>query len=203
MPPINESDCITLPVIKAGRVVNYGDIPFKGDVITPTCIPVILASASNTYFNRLGCSISHGVATTSRTAASFMFVAGAKDGLFSIPLNNVNPIVGGGAGKTARGQNYYSAIPEARLVAQMPSVTSAGSSPSIVPPAACNSPARSDAARNARNSAASSAGGSGNRLIGVAPSGNSALVHSAQSIFARCDLPEPQKPLIQTAFCVP
>jgi hypothetical protein len=73
----------------------------------------ILASASNTCFNQLGCSISHGVATTSRTAASFMFVA--KDGLFSIPLNNVNPIVGDDAGKTAGGQNYYSAIPEARL----------------------------------------------------------------------------------------
>jgi hypothetical protein len=111
MPPIIGSDCITLPILKAGKVVNFGDIPYQGDVITPTCNPAILASASNNPFNQLGCSISHGVATTARTATSFMFVAGARGGLFSIPLNNVNPIVGGDAGKTAGGQNYYSAIP--------------------------------------------------------------------------------------------
>jgi hypothetical protein len=39
-----------------------------------------------------------------------MFVAGAGDGLFSIPPNNVNPVVGGGAGKMTGGQSYYSAI---------------------------------------------------------------------------------------------
>jgi hypothetical protein len=111
MPSIIGSDCITLPILKAGKVVNFGDVPGQGDVVTPTCTPAILASASNTFFNQLGCSISHGVATTPRTATSFMFVVGARGGLFSIPLNNVNPIVGGDAGKAAGGQNYYSAIP--------------------------------------------------------------------------------------------
>ncbi len=118
IPPNNPTDCVVLPVIKGGAIVGIGDIPYQGDVITPTCDPTLLSAAgapnpANTYFNQLGCSISHGVATTPQTATSYLFVAGIKSGLFSISLNNVtSPILGGNAGKIAGPQNYYSAIPE-------------------------------------------------------------------------------------------
>ena len=122
IPPNNPTDCVVLPVIKGGRVTNLGDIPYQGDVITPTCDPRLLSTdtvpnPSNTYFNQLGCSISHGIANTPATATSFLFVAGIKGGLFSIPLENVgSPPVGGTAGKTVGPQNYYSQIPEATLL---------------------------------------------------------------------------------------
>jgi len=118
IPPNSPTDCIVLPVIKNGAVVNLGDIPFQGTAITPTCDPTLLSTKAtpnpnNTYFNQLGCSISHGVANTPQTATTFLFVAGIKGGLFSIPLNNVsNPLVGGAAGKVPGTANYYSAIPE-------------------------------------------------------------------------------------------
>ena len=67
--------------------------------------------------NQLGCSISHGAATTPHTATSYLFVAGVKGGLFSVKLDNVtNPTKGGEAGKTVGPQNYYSAIPENSLL---------------------------------------------------------------------------------------
>ncbi len=120
------SFCVILPVITQGIVTNLGDIPFQGDAITPTCDPTQYvnndpltgpALSTNTYFNHLGCSISHGVATTAQTATSFLFVAGIKGGMFSIPLDNVtNPVVGGEAGKTVGGQNYYSQIPSGSLL---------------------------------------------------------------------------------------
>jgi hypothetical protein len=121
IPPNNPTDCVILPVIKNGQVTNLGDIPFQGDVITPTCDPTLLSQSgpnpNNTYFNQLGCSISHGIATTPATATSYLFVAGIKGGLFSIPLDNVtSPAVGGSAGKTVGPQNYYSQIPEATLL---------------------------------------------------------------------------------------
>jgi hypothetical protein len=109
IPPTTSNDCVILPIIKGVTVANFGDIPFQGDVITPTCNPAILASAANTYFNQLGCSISHGVANTPNTATSFVFVAGVKGGLFSIPLHNT--LGGLDAGKVTGPQNYYSAIP--------------------------------------------------------------------------------------------
>jgi hypothetical protein len=118
LPPTNPTDCVILPIIKNGVVVNLGDIPFQGDAITPTCNPALLSTATtpnpnNTFLNQLGCSISHGAATTPLTATSFMFVTGIKGGLFSIPLANVvSPVVGGEAGKTAGAANYFSAIPE-------------------------------------------------------------------------------------------
>jgi hypothetical protein len=118
LPPVSATDCIILPVISGGVVRNIGDIPGQGDVITPTCDPTLLSTAltpnpANTYANQLGCSISHGVATTPATAQSFLFVAGIKGGMFSIPLTNVtNPQVGGISGKTPGPQNYYSHIPE-------------------------------------------------------------------------------------------
>ena len=122
IPPATPSVCIILPVIRNGVVTNLGDIPFQGDAITPTCNPDLLSTATapnpnNTYFNQLGCSISHGVATTPQTATSWLFVTGVQSGLFSVPLDNVtNPINGGEAGKTVSGQNYYAAIPEGSLL---------------------------------------------------------------------------------------
>jgi hypothetical protein len=119
IPPNTPTDCVVLPIIKGGRVVNLGDIPYQGQTVTPTCDPALLATLQNTYFNQLGCSISavqhNGVptATTPQTATTFLFVAGIKGGLFSIPLNNVaNPTLGATAGKTVGPQNYYSDIPE-------------------------------------------------------------------------------------------
>ena len=113
--------CVILPVIRQGLVTNIGDVPIQGDAITPTCDPSQYvnndpvtgpALATNTYFNHLGCSISHGVATTPQTATTFLFVAGKKSGMFSIPLDNVTgPVVGGEAGKTITAQNYFSQIP--------------------------------------------------------------------------------------------
>jgi hypothetical protein len=118
IPPNNTTDCILLPVIKLGRFVNLGDIPYQGDVITPTCNPALLSqplapNPANTFFNQLGCSISHGLATTEADATSFLFVAGIQGGLFHIPLNNVtSPTVGGDAGKIPGAIEYYADIPE-------------------------------------------------------------------------------------------
>ncbi len=122
IPPNSPTDCVLLPVIKGGRVVNLGDIPYQGETITPTCDPTKLSQVgapnpANSYFNQLGCSISHGVATTANNATSFLFVAGIKGGLFQIPLVNlwptgVVPPIGSDAGKINGAQNYYSDIPE-------------------------------------------------------------------------------------------
>jgi hypothetical protein len=117
IPPNEPTFCVVLPVIVQGRVTNFGDIPYQGDAITPTCDPTLLSqpgipNPNNTYFNQLGCSISHGVATTPQTATTYLFVSGIKGGMFSIPLDNVdNPVVGNQSGKTISGQNYYSQIP--------------------------------------------------------------------------------------------
>lgn len=113
--------CTILPIITNGLVTNLGDIPFQGDAITPTCDPTQydgndpvngFGLPTNTFLNHLGCSISHGVATTPQTATTFLFVAGNKSGLFSIPLDNViNPVIGGQAGKAISSLNYFSQIP--------------------------------------------------------------------------------------------
>ncbi len=116
IPPNSSTNCVLLPIISNGRVTNFGDIPFQGDVITPTCDPTRLSAPgapnpANTYFNQLGCSISQGVATTPQTASSFLFVTGIKSGLFSVRLDNVfNPTVGGDAGKAVGLTDFYSAI---------------------------------------------------------------------------------------------
>jgi hypothetical protein len=119
IPPNTPTDCVILPIIKGGAVTNLGDIPYQGQTVTPTCDPTLLTTLANTYFNQLGCSISAlqhlgtPTATTPQTATTFMFVAGIKGGMFSIPLNNVVPATPGAtAGKTVGPQNYYSDIPE-------------------------------------------------------------------------------------------
>jgi hypothetical protein len=120
IPPNTATDCVVLPIIKGGRVTNLGDIPYQGQTVTPTCTTALLGTSNNTYFNQLGCTIaasrtigSTPVDTDARTATTFLFVAGIKGGLFSIPLDNVaNPIAGSTAGKTVGPQNYYSDIPE-------------------------------------------------------------------------------------------
>jgi hypothetical protein len=123
IPPNTSTDCVVLPIIKGGRVTNLGDLPYQGQTVTPLCDTSKLASLSNTYANQLGCSLSavnNGANPGTpvdmkdpRLATTYLFVAGIKGGLFSIPLNNVSsPRPGGTAGKTVGPQNYYSDIPE-------------------------------------------------------------------------------------------
>jgi hypothetical protein len=121
IPAVNPTECISLPVIRGGRVVGVGDVPGQGDAITPTCSVAQLNNpATNTYFNQLGCAIvasNNGgipVDTDAAHATTYMFVAGIKGGLFSVSLDNVPQPAPPGteAGKTSGPQNYYSAIPE-------------------------------------------------------------------------------------------
>jgi hypothetical protein len=113
IPPSTLSECVDLPIISGGKITGAGDIPGQGQAITPTCDLNLLADhANNTFFNQLGCAISHGAATTPASATSFIFVAGVKSGLFSIPLTNANPGIGGAAGKVALERNYFSTIPD-------------------------------------------------------------------------------------------
>jgi hypothetical protein len=122
LPPSDASSCVGLLIIKNGLVVNIGDVPGYGSVLTPTCDPTKLSTAAgpnpaNTYLNQLGCAISYfdhnGVITanTPQTATSFLFTAGIKSGMFQIPLKNslTAQTPGKPAGKFAAGQNYYSA----------------------------------------------------------------------------------------------
>jgi hypothetical protein len=58
--PNNPTDCVFLPIIKGGRIVNVGDVLYQGDVITLACNPALLIShgpnPANTYFNQLACA---------------------------------------------------------------------------------------------------------------------------------------------------
>jgi hypothetical protein len=127
IPPNTATDCVVLPIIKGGRVTILGDIPYQGQTVTPTCDPTKLSTngsnPANTYFNQLGCSLAaikvnggsptNIPATDPQHATTFLFVAGIKGGLFSIPLNNVPTVVSGtDAGKINGPQGYYSDIPE-------------------------------------------------------------------------------------------
>ena len=124
IPPINtafySNGCIQLPIIKGGVLVGFGDTPFQGDAITPTCNPALLSqpgapNPANTRLNQLGCAISHGVATTPQSATTFLFVTGVtiNSRLFVVLLDNVaNPVVGGDAGKIFTGVNWYPDIPD-------------------------------------------------------------------------------------------
>jgi len=124
IPASNTTTCLLLPVV-TGTTGNppvpilgaITDVPFQGAAITPTCDPTLLSTAlvpnpANTYFNQLGCSISHGAATTPQTATTFLFVTGIKGGLFSVQLTNApNPVVGGTAGKVISSLTFYTGIP--------------------------------------------------------------------------------------------
>ena len=121
LPSFNPTDCIILPTPGIG----VPDIPYQGEAITPICNPALLSqpgapNPANTRLNQLGCAISHGVATTPQSATTYMFVAGARSGLFAVPLVNFpNPVVGGDAGKIVDpGYAFaaYSNIPAAQKV---------------------------------------------------------------------------------------
>jgi hypothetical protein len=128
IPSNNLSDCVLLPVINSGVIPDFafGDIPFPvGGGVTPTCNPALLSqpgapNPANTYFNQLGCAISHGVATTPQTATTFLFVIGNNNSfatLFMLALTNVaNPVVGGDAGKIFSSEAWYSDIPNQPLL---------------------------------------------------------------------------------------
>jgi len=118
LPPNTSPDCIVMPIIKNGLVTNLGDIPFQGSVLTPTCDPTKLSTATapnpaNTYFNQLGCAIAASknggvpVATNAHSATTYMFVAGIKGGMFTYALDNNGPV-----GKTVGAFRYFSDIPE-------------------------------------------------------------------------------------------
>jgi hypothetical protein len=118
IPPFTAANCVLLPVVKRGPIFgNFADVPYQGGTITPTCNPALLSQPSvpnpaNTRFNQLGCAISHGVASTSQTATTFLFVAGIHGGLFVLSLVNVaNPVGGGDAGKIAASTDFYSDLP--------------------------------------------------------------------------------------------
>jgi len=123
IPSNNTADCLSLPIITTTTgnpplpiITGFGDIPFQGQAITPTCDPTLLSqpgapNPANTRFNQLGCAFSHGVATTPQTATTFLFVAGVKGGLFSIPLANAPNSAVGFAGKVISAVNFYSDIP--------------------------------------------------------------------------------------------
>ncbi|HKD31809.1 MAG TPA: hypothetical protein VKC66_38625 [Xanthobacteraceae bacterium] len=142
-PVTSPTDCIFTDVITGEQVIvldvngtlvtittpitrGITDVPYQGEVLTPTCdptqygpIPVgapagtILGPGlpSNTFINHLGCSISHGVATEPHGATTYMWVAGIHGGMFVIPLNNITPQVGGPAGKIPGGHDFYAGIP--------------------------------------------------------------------------------------------
>jgi len=118
-------DCLILPIIRAGIICCFGDIPYQGETITPTCNPALLSqpgtpNPANTRLNQLGCAISHGVATTVQSATTYMFVAGIKGGLFAVPLVNVtNPVTGGDAGKMI-GPTFASGTPPAGYYKDIP-----------------------------------------------------------------------------------
>jgi hypothetical protein len=110
------------PTINGSLVV---DTPLPGQAITPTCNPALLSqpgapNPANTYFNQLGCAISHGVATTPQTATTFLFAVGTDNtfaNLFMVALTNVaNPVVGGAAGKIFSSEAWYSGIPNQGLL---------------------------------------------------------------------------------------
>jgi hypothetical protein len=127
IPDSTQVDCIVLPVIVSGIMTNIGLVPLPGQATTPTCNPALLSqpgapNPANTRLNQLGCAISHGVATTPQTAATFLFVVGnngspGTSSLFMLALTNVaNPVVGGTAGKIVSSESWYSDIPNGQAM---------------------------------------------------------------------------------------
>jgi len=121
IPSNTGADCILLPIVRNGIIVGFGDIPFQGQAVTPTCDPTLLSqpgapNPANTRLNQLGCAISHGVATTPQSATTFLFVTGIHSGLFVVWLQNVAPVTGGDAGKTVVFIDFYSDIPAGQML---------------------------------------------------------------------------------------
>ena len=83
-----------------------------------------------------------------------------------------------------------------RIVRRTWSVVPLGSAPA----AARRPPARLPAVSSSRSSSAGRRASTGTRLRAVAPSGNGVSAQRWQSIFSRCDLPLPKKPLTHAAF---
>jgi hypothetical protein len=128
LPSPAEAACIFLPAITGSSgnppvpiIKGFTDVPYQGDAVTPTCDvtqyvgnnPFVgPALPTNTYFNHLGCSISHGAATTPQTATTYLFVAGISGGLFVVPLTNAaSPVAGGPAGKMPGSPDWFGQIP--------------------------------------------------------------------------------------------
>jgi hypothetical protein len=131
LPTDTSADCVLVPIVTVTTgnppvavITGCCTVPYQGEVLTPTCDPtqyvggnpfVGPALPTNTYFNHLGCSISHGVATTPQSATSFLFVTGAPNtssSLWVVTLTNVaNPVVGGFAGKIVNGFDMFTTIP--------------------------------------------------------------------------------------------
>jgi hypothetical protein len=125
--PANDNGvrCIFLPIVRALITANsitvvytgFGDIPYQGDVITPTCDPTKLSAVGapnplNTRLNQLGCSITHGVAIDAQHADSFLFVSGIKGTMFRYRLTNQsnNTVVGSFPGKGVADFDVFSHI---------------------------------------------------------------------------------------------
>src|SRR5262249_16830322 len=121
IPVINFTDCMILPIFRGSVIQNFGDFPQHGTALTPTCDPTKLSTngpnPANTYFNQLGCALVQQAtgrvqATTPETAATYLFTAGIKSGLFSIALTSVNTLAPGEAGKVnGMSFTYYAQIP--------------------------------------------------------------------------------------------
>jgi len=121
IPVINFTDCMILPIFRGSVIQNFGDFPQHGTALTPTCDPTKLSTngpnPANTYLNQLGCALVQQAtgqvqATTPETAATYLFTAGIKSGLFSIALTSVNTLAPGEAGKVnGMSFTYYAQIP--------------------------------------------------------------------------------------------
>jgi hypothetical protein len=60
IPSTVDADCAFLGIFKGSQLVGLGDVPVRGEAITPTCDPALLSTPTvpnpgNTYFNQLGC----------------------------------------------------------------------------------------------------------------------------------------------------
>jgi hypothetical protein len=125
LPFLVANRCVIMPIVNNGVFTSIGGVPREGDVITPTCNPAALSTATapnpnNTYFNQLGCAIEasrHGLdpatglprATTPHTADSYLGVADIRGSVFSYQLSNVvDPVLGGDAGKVVGASNWFS-----------------------------------------------------------------------------------------------
>jgi hypothetical protein len=93
-PSNSSAACVLLRIFKGSQLVGFGDIPARGEAITPTCDPALLSTPivpnpANTPLNQLGCSIYHGLKTDAQHAITFLFMASGKGTLISVWLEPV------------------------------------------------------------------------------------------------------------------